>query len=223
MRTRSSQLTLTLVFLILGALAMIQFRTQRDLTSAKVADSATDQATIIASLANSNDELRREAQSLAQQESDYQQAIAQDDPTSLLVDLNRLRAITGETEVGGPGIELRVDGPIRAEEVQDVVNEFRNAGAEALAVNGTRVVAQSAIGASGETAILDGRQLDLPIVFEAIGEPDALDRALGRMGGMVSYLRTTYPSTAITLAKRPSVTLRPTERRQEFGVAEVVR
>jgi hypothetical protein len=140
-RTRSAQLTLTLVFVILGALVMIQFRTQDRLASAKVAESASDQTTIIANLANANDELRRESQSLAQQEAEYRRTLAEDDLTGPLADLGRLRVITGETEVSGPGIELRVSYPIRAEEVQDVVNEFRNAGAEALAVNGIRVVA----------------------------------------------------------------------------------
>ena len=223
MRTRSAQLTLTLVFLILGAVIMIQFRTQGKLASAKVAGSASDQTAIIANLSNANDDLRREAQSLAQQEAEYQRALAQNDLTGVLADLYRLRVITGETQVTGPGVELRVSYPIRAEEVQDVVNEFRNAGADALAVNGTRVVARSAVSGSGDKATLDGKQLDLPIVFVAIGDSDALDRALGRVGGMVSYLKTTYPSAEITLTKKSTVTLPPTAKRWDLHAAEVVR
>ena len=223
MRSRSAQLTLTLVLLLLGAVVMIQFRTQGTLASAKIAESATDQTTIIANLANANDELRREAQTLGQQEAEYQRALEQNDPTSALADLSRLRVITGETEVSGSGIELRVSYPIRPEEVQDVVNEFRNAGAEALAVNGIRVVARSAVSASGDQTVLDGSTLDLPIIFVAIGDPDALDRALGRVGGMVSYLRTTYPSADITLAKRSRVTLPPTEKKWDLHAAEVVK
>ena len=223
MRTRSAQLTLTIIFLLLGAVVMIQFRTQGKLASAKVAESAADQTTIIANLSNANDDLRRESQTLSQQEAEYQRALAQDDITSALADLGNLRVITGETEVSGKGIELRISYPIRPEEVQDVVNEFRNAGAEALAVNGVRVVARSAVSVSGDRTILDGTALDLPIVFVAIGDSDALDRALGRVGGMVSYLRATYPSAEITLAKRSQVTLPPTTKKWDLHAAEVVR
>lgn len=223
MRTRSAQLTLTLVFLILGAVVMIQFRTQGRLASAKVAESASDQTTIIANLANANDELRSESQSLGDQEAEYQRALAQNDVTGALADLSRLRVITGESEVSGPGIELRVSYRIRPEEVQDVVNEFRNAGAEALAVNGIRVVARSAVSVNGDETTLDGTPLDLPIVFIAIGDSETLDRALGRVGGMVSYLRATYPSAEITLTKRSSVTLPPTAKKWELHAAEVVR
>lgn len=222
MRTRSAQLSLTLIMLILGAVVMIQFRTQGRIASAKVAESASDQTTIIANLANANDELRHESASLAQQEAEYQRALAQNDLTGALADLSRLRVITGESEVSGPGIELRVSYAIRPEEVQDVVNEFRNAGAEALAVDGVRVVARSAVSVSGDKTTLDGTTLDLPIVFLAIGDSDALDRALGRIGGMVSYLRTTYPSAEITLTKRSQVTLPPTAKKWDLHAAEVV-
>jgi uncharacterized protein YlxW (UPF0749 family) len=222
-RTRSAQLTLTVVFVILGALATIQFRTQDRLASARIAESASDQTTIIANLANANDELRRESQSLAEQEAEYKVALAKNDVTGALADLNHLRVITGETEVSGSGIELRVGYRIRSEEVQDVVNEFRNAGAEALAVNGIRVVARSAVTASGEQTLLDGAPLDLPIVFIGIGDSDMLDRALGRVGGMVSYLRTTYPSAEITLTKLSKVALPPTTKQWELRAAEVVR
>lgn len=223
MRTRSARFTLTLVCLVLGALVMMQFRTQGKIATARVAESAADQATIIANLANANDELRREAQGLAEQEAGYQRSSAQDDFTGILADLDRLRVITGEAEVTGSGIELLVSGPIRPEEVQDIINEFRNAGAEALSVNGTRVVARSAVSASGEKPVLDGQALSVPIVFDAIGEPDTLDRALGRMGGMVSYLRTTYPAIQLTLTKRTTLTLPPAAANGAFQISEVVR
>ena len=223
MRTRSAQLTLTVVLVLLGAVMMIQFRTQGRLASAKVAESASDQTTIIANLANANEDLRRESQSLAKQEAEYQRSLAQNDPTSALAELSRLRVISGETEVSGPGIELRVAYPIRPEEIQDVVNEFRNAGSEALAVDGIRVVARSAVSTSGDKTTLDDSALDLPIVFVAIGDSDALDRALGRMGGMVSYLRTTYPSAEITLTKRSQVTLPPTAKKWDLHAAQVAR
>jgi uncharacterized protein YlxW (UPF0749 family) len=223
MRTRSATATLTATCLVLGVLLMTQFRTQGTLATATVADSPADQATIIANLANANDELRREEQSLARQEAEYRRSLAEDDLRTALADLHRLRVITGESEVAGPGIEIRVERSIRSEEVQDMINELRNAGAEAFAVNGRRVVAWSAVAAVGGKPGLDGNALEVPIVFEAIGDPDALDRAVGRTGGLVSYLESTYPDAKITLSKRDKLTLWPAAGEVRFPTADVVR
>jgi uncharacterized protein YlxW (UPF0749 family) len=72
----------------------------------------------------------------------------------------------------------------------------------------------------GDGPVLDGRKLELPILFEAIGDPEALDRALGRVGGMVSYLKATYPSARITLVRREQVVLPPTARQWGLRFAE---
>lgn len=207
MRGRSAQLTITLVCLIFGALLMIQFRTQGKIAKAQLAESASDQAAIISNLYDANLELRREVAKLAVQQQEYERSLEQSDLTDMATELNKLRVLTGLSEVSGPGVELRVSTQIRPEYVQDLVNEFRNAGAEAIAISGQRVAANSALTSYEGKVVIDGTILEAPFVFEAIGSPETLDRALGRKGGMVSYLKNTYPEAEILLAKRASLTL----------------
>ena len=223
MRGRSAQITLTVVCLIFGALLMIQFRTQGKIAKAQLAESATDQAAIISNLYDANVELRREAAKLAIAQEDYQLSLGHSDLASMAGEVNKLRVFTGQGEVSGPGVELRVGTPLRPEFVQDLVNELRNAGAEAIGINGLRLGVSSAVTTYQGDVVVNGTRLEPPLVFEAIGSPETLDRALGRKGGMLSYLRNAYPEADITMSKQASLTLPASQGGAEIRWAEVVR
>jgi uncharacterized protein YlxW (UPF0749 family) len=125
--------------------------------------------------------------------------------------LGDLEAATGAGAVSGPGMVIRVDdatatgdagdgadvdprtdtgedGRVTDRDLQTVVNEVWAAGAEAVAVNGQRLTALSAIRAAGDAVLVDFRPLTPPYVIEAIGDPDQLrPRFVGGFGG--SYLQ----------------------------------
>jgi uncharacterized protein YlxW (UPF0749 family) len=186
---------------------MIQFRTQGKIAKAQLAESATDQTTIISNLADANLELRQEVEKLAAQQQEYQRSRDQGGLTDMVADVNRLRVFTGQSEVTGPGVELRIAANLQPENVEDLINELRNAGAEAIAISGERIAVNSAVTSYQGKVVINGTLVQSPFVFQAIGQPDTLDRALGRKGGMVSYLRTAYPSGEVTLVKQSSMTL----------------
>lgn len=228
MRSRTAQLSLTLVCIIFGALLMIQFRTQGKIAKAQLAESATDQATIITSLYEGNVELRREVEKLETQLQESDQLVDEDELSGMVADVNRQRLQTGLSEVKGPGVIVRVAGPIRTEYVQDLINELRNAGAEAIAVNDQRIVAQSAITSptkdqNTSSVIINGATVESPYVFQAIGSTETLDRAIGRKGGMLSYLQNTYPDIEITLSKETSLTLPIYRGKTKLQFAQVVK
>lgn len=120
--------------------------------------------------------------------------------------LSRLEAVTGVGEVIGPGAVVRLEEPAdetggdtgpRTEEtdqgrvtdrdLQTVVNEVWAAGAEAVAVNGQRLTALSAIRAAGEAILVDFRPLVPPYEIRAVGPEDLAARFAGGFGG--SYLQ----------------------------------
>lgn len=104
-------------------------------------------------------------------------------------------AVSGTTAVRGPGIVVTVDdadtddpegpdplrggtvpeGRVSDTDLQDVVNGLWAAGAEAVAVNGQRLTALSAIRSAGESVLVDLRPLAPPYVVEAVGDPAALE------------------------------------------------
>ena len=101
-------------------------------------------------------------------------------------ELRRIRAYSGLSAVEGQGIIVRVSGDLDAIAVNDLINELRNAGAEALAVDGTRVRATTVV--QGASALLiDGMPSTGPSP-----SPRSVIRmagaALQRPGGIVTQL-----------------------------------
>ncbi len=127
-------------------------------------------------------------------------------------DLQRLQAWTGLVKVAGTGIQVTVSGPIDGEGVMELVNELRNAGAEAIAVDGVRVVAPIvAAGRAGGVSVAD-QPLPATFLIEAIGSPETLTGSLKRSGGIVAQLGATYPDVLITVTPVDRVELEPTSR-----------
>ena len=121
--------------------------------------------------------------------------------------LSALETVTGAGAVKGPGMLLRLDdapveqggadtdprtddateGRVNDRDLQTVVNEIWAAGAEAVAVNGRRLTALSAIRAAGEAILVDFRPLAPPYVVTAIGPPTLRTDFVSGFGG--SYLQ----------------------------------
>ncbi len=118
---------------------------------------------------------------------------------ALRAQVEELRVALGLVPVEGPGVAVRVaeprqpppQGPVVVQ-YQDLVvlaNELWAAGAEAVAVNGQRVVATSGFSQVGGTILVNMRRLSPPYVLEAIGDPATLEGALNIRGGVVEALR----------------------------------
>ena len=209
MSLSGSRLALTVVCLVFGVALMIQLRTENRIRETTSSDSSTNLAAIAGDLYDSNSQLRQEVDQLLAQRRSQAQTPAQD-PSSraeLVSELDRLRAFNGVAPVTGPGVELTLDASLRPVDVLDLLNELRNAGAEAIAIGGQRVVYKSAISGSAGRLVVNQTVVDRPLVVQAIGAPDVLDRALARKGGMLNYLRTAYPKATIDMTKKDFLTL----------------
>lgn len=103
--------------------------------------------------------------------------------------------LIGNTNVTGKGIVVTLsDGKtdqnlldaenliVHAENVLAVVNELKNAGAEAISINGERMVTLSAISCDGNVIVVNGEKVSSPIKITAIGLPELLS-TLERPGG----------------------------------------
>lgn len=106
--------------------------------------------------------------------------------------------LSGATEVRGPGMKLVVDdakntyqggdgpressgfsdtGRVRDRDMQRVVNGLWESGAEAVAINGQRLTALSAIRAAGDAILVDNRPLVPPYTVLAVGDGQRLSSA----------------------------------------------
>lgn len=106
--------------------------------------------------------------------------------------LTALQVLLGLVPATGPGVVVTLADPkaaLRAEDLLDVVQELRGAGAEAIQFDGVRVGVDSAFVNAASGVALDGRLLSRPYAVRAIGDPATLDRALNIVGGVTATVR----------------------------------
>ena len=109
--------------------------------------------------------------------------------------LAALGAASATTPVRGPGLVVRLDdapagdgagteplrggtapeGRVLDRDLQDVVNGLWAAGAEAVAINGQRLSALTAVRSAGDSILVDLRPLSPPYVVQAVGDPATLE------------------------------------------------
>lgn len=64
-----------------------------------------------------------------------------------------------------------------------LVNELKNAGAEAISINDERVINTTSIACDGNVVLINGNKISSPFEIKAIGSQEALLGALQRPGG----------------------------------------
>ncbi|GGJ56687.1 DUF881 domain-containing protein [Streptomyces brasiliensis] len=152
---------------------------------------------------------RQELQSSSDQASEARKQTAEKE--------RQLGILAGTVAAEGPGITMTIDdtkGTVQADMLLDAIQELRAAGAEAIEVNGVRVVAGTYLTDSGKTVSVDGNKINAPYRFKVIGKPQDLEPALNIPGGVVQTLEkeqatvTVERSTKIVVdalraAKRP--------------------
>jgi len=110
---------------------------------------------------------------------------------------------SGIAELSGSGVEVTLkdsdvswkltDNPnlsiIHNEDILKIINELKAAGAEAIAINGQRLVATTEISCSGPAIKINKKALVPPFVVTAIGSPETMEGALKMRGGVAESLQ----------------------------------
>lgn len=213
MNSLASRVSLAVVTALLGFLVVLQLQSQTT-GNELAARSAQELTVIVANLNERNDQLRTE---IANREADLTslqttKARGESSLDELGRDLERLRDWSGLDPVTGPGIRVSVVGTLDGPAVMDLINELRNAGAEALSIGGVRVVASSVVAGPGGGLSVENVALGSPFVIEAIGSPENLTGSLTRVGGIQSQLAATDPGTTVTITPVARLMLAATSR-----------
>ena len=103
-----------------------------------------------------------------------------------------LGILLGTLPAVGPGVVVTITDPggsLTGEDLLDVIEELRGAGAEAIQFGSVRVTTTTSFEGTGDTAIVDGTEVPPPYRVIAIGEPKTLDTALNIPGGVAATVR----------------------------------
>lgn len=212
MAARVAQLSLFVVATVIGLLLVGQLRSQaRPIELSSL--TAQELSTLVETLDARNVELADGLADLREQIRDYERAEVQGQSDLALSeeDLLRISAFGGLNAVEGQGIVIQAEGSFDPTAVNDLINELRNAGAEAIAVDDVRITARS-VAVLGTLAIeIDGVRIGPSFTIRAIGSPDGLRSAIERPGGILRLLQQSI-SARFTLNEATDIALPATGR-----------
>lgn len=132
-----------------------------------------------------------------------------------------MAVLAGLAAATGPGIQITITAPseaVTAAVLLDAIHEMRDAGAEAIALNGVvRVVSSTWFVDDDRGVRAGGRVLQPPYVLEVIGDPDTLANAATFRGGLVD--RVSSRGGTVDVQKRDQVTVTVLADELEFEYA----
>lgn len=154
----------------------------------------TDMATLVRSQASHNAALQKEAAGLRAQVEDLSKADQTPGATSSVISsASALAPSVGLGAVSGKALRVTLDDAplsenpdgvdanmlvVHQQDIQMVVNTLWSGGAEAMTIQGQRVISTTAVKCVGNTVVLHGVAYAPPYVIEAIGDLNAMQKAL---------------------------------------------
>ncbi|MEU0661070.1 DUF881 domain-containing protein [Streptomyces lavendulocolor] len=216
-RVTRAQLIVALLLFGLGLGLAIQVRSTSD-TGALRGARQEDLVRILDELDDRTQRLEDEKASLEAQRTELENSSdqAEEARRQTLEKERQLGILAGTVAAQGPGITLTIDdgaGAVESDMLLDAIQELRAAGAEAIQVNGVRVVADSYFSGDAGDIEVDGRKIKAPYRFKVIGKPQDLEPALNIPGGVVQTLEKEQATATVTRSQKIVVdALRPAER-----------
>ncbi|MGW7358286.1 DUF881 domain-containing protein [Streptomyces sp. NPDC054802] len=216
-RVTRAQLIVAVLLFVLGLGLAIQVRSNSDESALRGARQE-DLVRILDELDNRTQRLEDEKQRLEDQRTELENSSDQAEEARKQTQEKeqQLGILAGTVAAQGPGITLTIRDPARtvdSDKLLDTIQELRAAGAEAIQVNGTRVVASTFFSGTADDIEVDGKRINAPYTFEVIGEPQDLEPALNIPGGVVQTLEKEQATATVERSDKIIVdALRPAER-----------
>ena len=181
-------ITISLMCLILTTVIFVQFKTinQTDITSLE--NMREDELrTEISNFKQKAVEIDEQLKTTNLKIKEYQETINTDKKASELLakELEQQNNILGKNDVSGSGIVITLTDTraqkITSEDLRQLLNQLRADGAEAISINGQRIVYDSYVVDLGGTFIsVNGERLVSPYEVKAIGNPTYLESGLSK-------------------------------------------
>ncbi|TCS80866.1 DUF881 domain-containing protein [Pectinatus cerevisiiphilus] len=218
---KSNRISIILACFVLGFMMAIQFHsTQNSFKYSTQYQRTEELSQRLLATEKERDALKKQTEKMSQ------------DKNAGLIDAQLIEA--GATEVTGPGIVVTVEDSskktaanenanlyiIHDEDMLRIVNELRAAGAEAISINGQRVVATTEIRCAGPTVSVNNERSAPPFVIQAIGEADTMENAMKMRGGVMDTL--SVWGIKVNIDKKTQMTLPSYNRGSDFKYAKSV-
>lgn len=178
-----------LICLILTTLIFVQFKTIKQTDIITLDNMRQDELrTEITTFKQKAEEVTKQIKETELKISEYEETIYTDKQASELLqkELEQQNNLLGKNAVKGSGVIITLSDTraqrITAEDLRQLLNELKAAGAEAISINGQRIVYDSYIVDIGGTHIrINGREMIVsPYEVKVIGNPTYLESGLSK-------------------------------------------
>ncbi len=195
---------MTLVCTLLGAIIGIQFKTVKNQPKAVDIQRVSELSAELKSVIDEKDALYERLMESENKVREYEQSQSDVSNSVKLLneELEKTRMFAGSLPLTGRGVIVTMNDSsynkqenvdpnaylVHAEDILSIINELNVAGAEAVEINGQRIVGTSSVRCAGSVVNVNGVKIAAPFKITAIGNPDTLESALKMSGGVVDSL-----------------------------------
>ena len=191
--------------LLLGFLLVTQYQSYRYASEELGRSSSLNYVAQLKLLLQSNEQLKSDLATL-QSELDSSRSVA-DNERLLQVEIQKYHLLAGTEAVQGSGISVKLDLDLEEIWLVDLVNELYLAGAQAVSLNGVRLLGmeglQQVIDQDKVTLKIGKTELQRPYTVEAIGDSATLYNYLTNYDSVLKRIQSNFASQAdeLTLSK----------------------
>lgn len=212
---------------LLGFLLVTQMRATENVGAQLEGEREEDLATILANLSAETDRLQRESTDLRLTLLAFEGSAEQDDLAlrNLERRLEDFSILAGVAAAEGEGVVLTVDDPqgrLGPEHFVDAIQELRDAGAEAIDVEGNRLVVSSSFTVRNDRVLVDGTPMTTPYRIAAVGPAETMARALAIPNGVIDTLHRAGDGVVASVDPRAQLTVPARGEPQPFVFGEPV-
>lgn len=216
--------TIGFVFLILTMLIFIQVKTisQTDISELEIMRES-ELKTELTSLKTKYEETAIKIKEINEKILEYEEAAIEGKEASMLLqkELKETNDLLGRNSVTGEGIVIKMSNTatnrVNTEDLLELVNLLKNAGAEAISINEQRIVYDSYIAdLTDENYItVKGQRITAPYTIKAIGNTMYLESAISQKN--YGYIDTKISEgKQVTVERQSNITIASHERKLEF-------
>jgi len=193
LKVPKGHISLAVIFLILGLLLSTSFNTHRRLRQTTTGTRKKELIEIVKELEKDRDDLENQLSVLNKGIGKFEEKAAAEEGVlaSFTKELNSLKFAAGFLAVRGPGVEVTLGDSVQIPTGKDpnnyiihdydlrvVVNALWAGGAEAVSINGQRLISTSSIRCAGNTILVNFTRLASPYRIQAIGNSASLLKSL---------------------------------------------
>ncbi len=198
MKKFGKALVFGILCLILTFAITVQLRvsslSESESSQTKITDKLKDE---IFRLNDENVKLAEKFQNTTSELDDARNQAAQNDSSSKDTSelIKKYTIVSGKTDVTGQGIIIKYkpsDNEEKADmvkDLRDIVNEIKNAGAEAIEINNQRIVGTTAIEMVKNKIEINDTEVSENFIIKAIGDSNLMYSGLIRPGGTIENIR----------------------------------